>query len=168
MIVMISGRSGSGKDTVGEILKKNYTRLAFADELKKEVSKKYNIPIELMNSQEGKKTLIPGSEKTVREILIEHGEEERKKDKNVWIKKIISKIKKEKNYIITDWRFKNEYEEIKKNYEKIITIRIERKKINKIENDRGSETELDNYKFDYIVKNDGTIEELKKMILKIL
>ena len=74
------------------------------------------------------------------------------------------------NFIITDMRFPNELEAVKSKGG--ITIRIERP--NERETDASeralhpSETALDNAKFDYVVYNTGTIEDLIKKIKDIL
>jgi hypothetical protein len=69
------------------------------------------------------------------------------------------------NWIITDCRFKNEAAAVKRNNG--IIIRVERG-----ENDstdlHPSETELDNYPFDYVIDNNGTITELTDKIRAIL
>lgn len=80
-------------------------------------------------------------------------------------------------WIITDMRFPNELEAVKKH--KGITIRINRslQKTNNetvdfvaqhYRNNHPSETALDNAEFDYVVENDGTIEELIEKIKDIL
>ena len=47
-IVLLSGWSGSGKDFVANIFTLyGFTKLSFAGELKKIISNKYSIPIEL-------------------------------------------------------------------------------------------------------------------------
>jgi len=74
------------------------------------------------------------------------------------------------NWIITDLRFKNELKAVKDRGG--ITIRVERP--NERETDASeralhpSETALDNFKFDYVVYNTGTIEDLIKKIKDIL
>lgn len=86
------------------------------------------------------------------------------------------------NWIITDCRFPNELEAVKKRNG--ITIRVNRKNINTvspigtpIEVDRAisslpsthpSETALDNATFDYVIDNNGTIEELIEKVKQIL
>lgn len=77
------------------------------------------------------------------------------------------------NWIITDVRFPNEAEAIKKRGG--IIIRVNRK--SKFElavqetvegKEHASETSLDNYNFDAIIDNNGTIEELIEKVKKVL
>lgn len=56
-IILVSGFSGSGKDTVSKFLPQ-YKRLAFADELKDQVSDTYNIPIQELITKKGKNKII--------------------------------------------------------------------------------------------------------------
>jgi len=86
-------------------------------------------------------------------------------------------------WIITDMRFPNELEAVKKHGG--ITIRINRQKekinvgndtfkhvLNETKNfgiqEHPSETALDNAEFDYVIENDGTIEELIEKVKDIL
>lgn len=77
------------------------------------------------------------------------------------------------NWIITDVRFPNELQEIKD--KKGVTIRINRLNsspqtiyVNKKERTHPSETALDNAEFNYIIDNNGTIEELIEKVKEIL
>ena len=71
------------------------------------------------------------------------------------------------NWIITDLRFPNEMEAVKKRHG--ITIRVNRKlqpgKINFLHQ---SETALDKAKFDYILENNGTLDDLIRAVKQIL
>ena len=79
-------------------------------------------------------------------------------------------------WIFTDVRFPNEADSIKDRGG--ITIRINRPcsvcggvgyhKLDCRLSEHESETALDNYEFDYVIKNDGTIEELIKQVKEIL
>lgn len=90
----------------------------------------------------------------------------------------------DKNWIITDMRFPNELQAVKDR--KGITIRVNRHIVKWKNNEGGitavvrcpefdtpkdlheSETALDNAEFDYIINNDGTMEELIEKVKEIL
>lgn len=75
---------------------------------------------------------------------------------------------KDPNWIITDCRFENEAKAVKDRSG--ILIRVNREDItsqNKL-NPHTSETALDNYKFDYIIDNNSTIEDLIIKVKEIL
>jgi hypothetical protein len=69
------------------------------------------------------------------------------------------------NWIVTDTRFPNEAEAIKK--ADGIIIRVERPGVKPI-NPHPSETGLDDWKFDYVINNDGSLKDLIKKVNKIL
>lgn len=73
----------------------------------------------------------------------------------------------ESKWIITDSRFPNDVEHVKKLGG--ITIRVNRPECEGRTNEHESETSLDNYqRFNYIIDNNGTIEELIKKVRVIL
>ena len=69
------------------------------------------------------------------------------------------------NWIITDMRFLNEMEAVKKKGG--ITIRVNRN-LEESKDQHESETELDNAEFNYVIDNNGTIEELIEKVREIL
>jgi len=77
------------------------------------------------------------------------------------------------NWIITDMRFPNEFEAVKKR--EGICIKVERfdksdtRKFNEVPNwNHPSETALDSFTFDYVINNSGTIEDLVVEVQKML
>lgn len=100
---------------------------------------------------------------------------------NIWVNSLLSNYKCKggefngmhvdynlPNWIITDTRFSNEINSLINKSEKAINIRVNSKRCNN--NDKHeSETALDNYKnWDYVIENDGTIEELIIKVKSIL
>lgn len=69
------------------------------------------------------------------------------------------------NWIITDTRFQNEADAIKRKGG--VVVRLERSGIKPI-NSHPSETGLDNYRFDYIIDNSSSLEDLKSKMKNIL
>lgn len=163
-ILLISGKAGSGKDTIGNHIVNTYkyTRLAFADELKNFVSNKYNVNYNLMFSQEGKKRciVVNNKEMTIRDLLIHEGMVQRKKSPTFWVDLVIQKIilYDIKNVVITDFRFPNEFEKLVEKFSNINTIRIIRDNIDEINSI--SENSLDEFKFDNYIYNNSSINEL--------
>lgn len=75
------------------------------------------------------------------------------------------------NWIITDLRFPNEAKAIKS--KDGITIRINRPNmfnaaIKSLAIEHESETALDDYEFDYVIENNGTIDDLIEKVKEIL
>lgn len=188
-LIGISAKIGSGKDTFFDIVQKkvdgSYENKKFAFKLKQIASILTGISPEKFEDQEFKKTFLSKEwdrlmysgdpflkneqievfyqSMTVREFLQRLGTEAMRDGlhKNVWVNALLSDFNKETSkWIVTDMRFKNELSAIKKNGG--ITVRINRKDCVKI--DHPSETELDSESFDYVIENNGTLEEFEEKI----
>jgi len=93
---------------------------------------------------------------------------------NVWVNALfadyhfnIEKDEQMPNWLITDCRFPNELEAVKTH--KGITIKVIRDSGNTIGTTHASETALDDYtEWDYVVDNNGSIEDLKTQVFSIL
>lgn len=168
VIYMIAGYAGSGKSTAGTILMTlcgaGAQRRAFGDAVKDDVSRMYNVPRHLLDTQEGKRMMwaTPNGEKTLRTLLIEHSAAMKVEHENdgYWADKVVESINPEFPTIIHDWRYGIEYERIKARFqqETIITIRIVRNAV--IPLDDPSEHCLDDMYTTYTITNDRTIDEL--------
>ena len=179
MIIGISGKAGSGKDTAAKMLEvlyanpdisyedfanKRYKNFAdiqivhFADSLKETTQVLFRIGEWETNTQEGKKTTINWIGKTVRELLQGIGQGLRDAiDPNLWVKILFANTEGWSNYIIADVRYPNEVYAIKKRNG--VLIRIDRKDAGA--GNHSSETALDNYKeWDVHIENNGSIEDL--------
>lgn len=163
-IIGLSGKKQSGKDELAKYIKEilmptKVYRLAFADELKYELAEAIGCSIPYL--EEHKEQL--------RLLLQAWGTEFRRNliDKDYWVKKLAFKITRLPNdvvVVIPDVRFLNEAELITKvgGY----MIRVDRSSMNT--DNHISETELDNYPFNFIIDNNSTLEELRNQIEKFL
>jgi hypothetical protein len=70
------------------------------------------------------------------------------------------------HWLITDCRFKNEADAVKQH--KGIVVRINNPSLPVQENLHSSETDLDDYAFDYVIENDGTMDEFYEKIKAML
>ena len=179
MIIGISGKAGSGKDTAAKMLEvlyanpdisyedfanKRYKNFAdilivhFADALKETAQILFRLGEWETNTQEGKKTTINWIGKTVRELLQGIGQGLRDAiDFDIWVKILFANTKGWSNYIIADVRYPNEVKAIKERNG--ILLRIDRKGAGA--GNHSSETALDNYKeWDVHIENNGSIENL--------
>jgi hypothetical protein len=75
---------------------------------------------------------------------------------DLFIKTLISYNNDNNVYVCTDWRFKNEFFLLDMLFDNIYKIRINREHINYIDN--FSECDLDDFNFDFVIKNDSTLE----------
>jgi len=181
--IAISGKAGSGKDTAAsfilnhEMMKDfNLTKKAFADPLKEIAGIMYpDIPKEwIYGPSQLRASVIDDSFKeneklTVRQLLIDIGTNGRNYNENIWIESALADVRKskEKSFIFSDVRFRNEFDSLKKNG--FFMIRVKRKKISKI--DSPSEKEMDlilDNEFDCVINNNLSIDSFYKKIDKCL
>jgi hypothetical protein len=99
---------------------------------------------------------------TIRDLLIKEGGEQRALNENVWIEYVINSILKETpedaKIVISDFRYPNEYLQIKKQFDDTTAVRITREDAGITDID--SEHLLDNFSFDKYISNEGSYEEL--------
>jgi hypothetical protein len=134
IIILLRGFSNSGKDFVGNIIinQYGYKGFSFADSLKKIVSEKYNISLELLYSQEGKK-MIYNNDITYRQLLINEALKLKETEPDIFAKHCCDNMQSNimqsnimQRIIITDWRFNNELDILKQNFPhaKIIPVHV--------------------------------------------
>jgi len=85
---------------------------------------------------------------------------------DVWVDRILRRIDPDKNYVVTDVRFRNEFELIKEFGGYMVRIERPNRPLTSVE-DNISETDLDDADFDFVIVNDGTIKELHDKALEI-
>ena len=179
MIIGISGKAESGKDTAAKMLEviygnpgisyedfkdKNYKGFAdiqtvhFADMLKETAMTMCILGEDDVNTQYGKKQTIEWLGITVRELLQKLGTCVRQGIDNLfWIKSLFANIEGWENVIIADVRFPEEVQSIKERGGLI--IRIDRNGAGA--GDHISEIALDDYtNWDFHIGNNGSLEEL--------
>lgn len=177
-ILSCSGKIGSGKDSLANLIvinsKKKIEVKKFADNLKIICSVISGRPIEDMYSSDGKNKFIPEFQMTVGEMQQKIGTEVFRDnfDQNVWVKSLFASYTPDQIWIITDVRFQNEAEYIKRVGGIIIRIEGDPAKIrlNSTRNlNHPSETSLDDYEhFDELIHNVGTLEDLELKAKKII
>ena len=188
MIIGISGKARAGKDTLGAYLQHNFAkiaglvfyRLAFADELKKQVADHFGLTNDQLYGNMKEVEDIRYHKRaddgfwTPREILQAYGEFLRTVDYDYWVKVLFQRVEKEnlENVIITDIRHINEAEAVLER--RGVHIRIFRDTDELVHNSGHiSETALDDYdRVTFKVINSGTLEDLEivsqEIVKKIL
>lgn len=212
MIISISGKAGSGKDTVGKIiqhltsewqddefkdsdmlsLRSDWQIKKYSDKLKDIVCILIGCTREQLEDQEFKETPL-GEEwdnVTPRYLLQNIGTEifRQHLHPDIWVNALYSEyisegerlgfteydardikdgFAKKPNWIITDSRFPND---VKRTREMGgVLIRVNRAECEGRENEHASETALDDFdEWDYVIENNGTIEELIEQVRTIL
>lgn len=169
-IFVIAGKARHGKDTVASMIKNIYKD-------KKVINLSYGSYIK---EYAKKISDWDGSEETKpRELLQTLGTEVIRKniDENFFIKRLCDDIRVYSYYFdvitISDARFPSEIETPKKLFENVISVKVERdnfsSSLTSEQMKHSTETALDNYdNYDYIIKNDGRIEDLEDKVLQMI
>lgn len=189
MLIAISGYARAGKDTVADRLcdVHGWERLAFAD-LLRECAKALNpivgqVLVELpMLGTDKVEYLETDGLVTYQESLERYGYDKSKElypefrgilqrlgtdvgrrllDDNIWVDATLAKCEEGKNYVFTDARFPNEATAISGRGGRV--VRVERPGVGPA-NDHPSETSLDDWPFDAVYQNDGTIDDLNAWV----
>lgn len=180
-IILLSGWSGSGKDTVADYLvaRHNYKKFAFANPLKNLAAELYKFPRELADSQEGKQQLWPVgySKKTIRQILIDLALFDKLRfGDDIYANEIATQIAKESpdsNIVISDTRYLNEISVILefaiKEKHQFEVWRISFRDRDESPVDDISEHILDTYRADVYISNPGdSLENLYSIVEDVL
>lgn len=177
MIIGISGKMSSGKDTLTEIIL-NYFKnknikckhLKFADSLKKSstlitnttINDNYNNKdkmIQNLNMSIGRFQQLFGT--IMRDYI----------NPDIWIFPVIDEYLANPDiiHVISDCRFKNEAKIIKKHGGLIFRVNRENENKNTRELNHISETDMDDYcDYDLVIQNNGTVEDLEKYMKMFL
>ncbi len=157
-IITISGKQFSGKDVVAKMLISHFTsfrRLALGDAIKLEYSKRKGLDL----------SEIEKNKHIYRPDLIALGDWGRSIDPDYWIKSVVNTPG---DLVVPDLRMPREYEVFRASNS--FSIRVEasieaRSKRGIIVNsDDITETALDSSNWDYMIFNNGTYEELSKIV----
>lgn len=174
-LVGFSGYARSGKDTAASLLP-TYERVAFAD-IMRDFLYRLNPIITRDNRDfnrlqkvidevgwDGYKNSPWGAE--IRALMQRLGTECGRDllGEDVWVNAALDNLSTG-NYAVTDCRFLNEADAIRKRGGKI--IRIERPGVGPA-NSHISETGLDNYDFDAVIVNDGSLFDLRDKLYEVL
>jgi len=165
-LFVLAGKARSGKDTTADIIEKYYKD-------KKIVRLMYAAPVKnyakIISNWDGSEKDKP------RDLLQEIAVNSRKINPGYTIRRMEEDINILKEYfdiiIITDTRMLDEITMPKEKFKETITIKLERKNIKLSEKQKNNitETALDNYNdYNYIVLNNGSLEELENKIIDII
>jgi hypothetical protein len=171
VIVGLSGYARVGKDTVGAFLvaEHGFRRVAFADELRSFLYD-LNPLIPILNG--GPNRVAPlvdalgwdlaKQRDEVRALLQRIGTEcVRKRDPDFWIRTALRDVDDRDDIVITDVRFPNEARAVLDRCG--VMLRIERPYYRPL-NEHPSETALDDWSFDAVIANNGSLEDLGRAV----
>jgi hypothetical protein len=176
-IIALSGKIKSGKDTVADIIQQNthnrFVIKKFAERLKRVVSTLTETPLEMNFTQEGKNILVSEIGLTIGQLQQKVGEGLRNVvDNDIWIKLLFTDTD-ERDWLITDLRYKGESHFLKSKGAILIRINPSYPGYSATNGTRdpnhSSEIDLDDYTgWDYVIENSGSLEELESKVSEVL
>ena len=150
---MISGLKGSGKDYVSDILCDTLVceRLTFAEPIKEILATTLGISKEALDEMKNNEDLKILNT-NIREILQRFGTDAMQHHfgKDVWIDRLAAQLPKSGVAIVTDWRFKHEYNMLSK-YGTVVSVKVMDSNLE--QNSHISENDLNDFKFDFEIDN---------------
>jgi hypothetical protein len=188
-VILLSGKKRSGKSTAAGLLKtidNSVKEVAFATPLKQILSGTFNVPYQELDEWKNNDrycihNISPEDDvkdmvyevQSYRAIMQNFGDSVKKSfGKDIWVHRAYELIQEYFQFtdtvVVSDWRYVNEYTylaEMLKNV-KIVTVRIST--ADAAEDIHSSEMELDDYAFDIIIDNTGTLEDLKESLKGLL
>jgi dephospho-CoA kinase len=168
-VIMLSGWAGSGKDAAASILmdELGFQRFAFADPLKHDVARETGIPINHFYEPSLKDKPYNMSI-TPRDHLIRHAAEARAKYPNIYANMIADTIQRSgsKRIVISDWRYRNEYDVIQTFFQQVIRVSITRPDVT--QSSDPSEHDLDDQPMDIQINNGGSLNMLRSTLKDLL
>ena len=173
IVLLLSGWACSGKDAAAALLveEMGFERLAFADGLKEDVSRLHGIPLHVFHDRVSKDRALEGSNKTPRDLLLEHALTIRATDPDAYSRRVAARVQSGpgSRYVISDWRYKRECEHLHTilgSNVRLLRARIQRSGITPTEDP--SEHDLKGESFDFVVQNDGCISDLRDGLKTLL
>ena len=171
MIIGVAGYARSGKDEVAKILvnKFGFTRIAFADEIRKFLLKVN--PILESGNRVGELVHdfgweIAKSKTETRRLMQEIGVSAREMfGDDFWVNIALKNVHSTDNVVVPDVRFQNEITAIRNMEGKV--FRVMREGVGPV-NSHISETEIDKAYFDGYIPNDGTLEDLEAYVTYLM
>lgn len=178
MVILIAGKMGAGKDTFKQILKEEFEKLdvkkwdyyKFAGILKKFTVDVFSTDLyRLEEDREFKENKDPIVGISPREFMQFVGTELGRKIKpTLWSDIFFNTMSSDRNYIISDHRYIDDYENLKNKGCNVISILIKRD-TEYTSNHSSEQTEL--LYTDYVIDNNGSMEDLRekgKKLAKII
>jgi len=176
-LVGICGKAGSGKDTIGDYLIKNYgfKKIALADPIKRLVKDVFALDDHTVYDRVAREQPLKNWPNwTVRKLLQFIGTELFREniDDAIWVKSLWYKIQNDpKNrYVISDIRFPNELKFFKKHAKKseFLCVKVVRPGYTGNVGLKGHASEAYDLKGDIKIINDGSIEDLYNRVDKLV
>ena len=177
-VLLLSGRAGCGKDAAASLLldEVNFIRFAFADVLKQDVADRYGLSLSLFHTAAKDVPLPAFKGKTPRTLLLDHARIARSIDLDVYARRVATAIKEaialgHRRIVISDWRYRREYEFLERElmgYATILCLRITRHVTDTPTINDPSEIDLVTQPMHGMIDNDASISDLRDALKSFL
>jgi len=177
VIIGVTGKAGSGKDTVADYLvdKFEFTKLAMADPLKDGIKHMFLLDDETVYDRvKREEPLKDFPDWSTRKLMQYIGTELLREqfDYDIWIKLMMKRIRMSDNnrFVISDIRFPNELELIRKSGFDYLIFRVERedKDVGETVGIANHASESYDLPYDHLIDNNGTLEQLYERVEHII
>jgi broad-specificity NMP kinase len=161
LLLILTGKSGAGKDTVADYLVKahHFKKYNFATIMKAKCAELYKVEERYFYDRDKKDSPLPNlpGKKTPRDLLIEFGAKTRSQDPDYWSKILFEEMKKEidhNRFVIADCRLHSEIRFMKNTnfFDKVVVVWVSRRDIEQVPDNIESSIE----DADIVVNNDET------------
>lgn len=174
MIIGVIGKAGAGKDTIADyfVNQHGFKRIALADPIKRMVEDVFVLDKHTVYDRVAREQPLPQwNGWSVRKLLQIIGTElfRRNIDDSVWVKSLLLRVQADPshNYVVPDVRFPNELNYLAENCKDFFSIKVYRSGFDGTVGVAKHESEAYDLPTQYIVKNDGTIEDLHQDVSTI-
>jgi hypothetical protein len=176
-LIGLSGRRGSGKDTVARILQelqpeREWQIRSFGDSIKSVCAALTGEAVAPYYTQEGKAELVPTFHRTRGEMLQQVGQALREWEPLVWVDAFFAALPTDAFVLVPDVRFDNEADPIRARGG--LMLRIEGDPLHQRgdgtrDDNHPSEIAMDDYAhFDALLHNTGSLEDLTRQVRELL
>ncbi|MBH8568201.1 hypothetical protein KB206_04865 [Microvirga sp. STS02] len=176
-LIGLSGRRGSGKDTVARILQqlqpeRQWQIRSFGDSIKSVCAALTGEAVTPYYTQEGKAELVPTFHRTRGEMLQQVGSALRAWEPLVWVDAFFAGLPHDAFVLVPDVRFANEADPIRARGGLMLRVEgdplLQRGDGTRDDN-HPSETAMDDYPhFDVVLHNNGSLEDLTQQVRELL
>ncbi|GAB3861884.1 hypothetical protein GCM10028822_41910 [Hymenobacter terrigena] len=176
-LIGLSGRRGSGKDTVARILQelqpeRNWQIRSFGDSIKSVCAALTGEAVAPYYTQEGKAELVPTFHRTRGEMLQQVGQALRSWEPLVWVDAFFAGLPANAFVLVPDVRFANEADPIRTRGG--LMLRVEGDPLHQRgdgtrDDNHPSEIAMDDYPhFDFTLHNNGSLDDLTQQVRELM
>jgi energy-coupling factor transporter ATP-binding protein EcfA2 len=176
-LIGLSGRRGSGKDTVARILQelqpeREWQIRSFGDSIKAVCAALTGEATAPYYTQEGKAELVPTFHRTRGEMLQQVGQALREWEPLVWVDAFFAALPPNAFVLVPDVRFANEADPIRARGGLMLRIEgdpLQQRGDGTRDDNHPSEIAMDDYAhFDALLHNTGSLEDLARQVRELL